>query len=72
MAVKNVIVLFEDETSREFGRCAWNWQDGVLTILKFIQDPHHGRRSVPLFQAPFDAVKCIDVEYDEEEVQGNA
>jgi hypothetical protein len=65
MAVENVTVNFEDGTSRAFGNCAWRWTDGVLTIMEFVNDPEFGKRSVPTFQAPYEAVQCIDIEYAE-------
>lgn len=68
MAVENVTVFFEDGTSRDFGSCAWNWREGVLTIMQYVTDPEHGRRSVPTFQAPYEAVKCIDIGYEEQKL----
>lgn len=71
MAVKNVTILFEDETSRDFGPVAWNWRDGVLTIMKFVvDDSPGGRRSVPFFQTPAEAVKSLDIEYTEADYHG--
>lgn len=71
MAVENVTVLFEDGTSRDFGPVAWNWRDGVLTIMKFVVDGSSGgKRSVPFFQTPAEAVKSIDIEYEEEDYHG--
>lgn len=64
MAVKNVTVFFEDGSRREFGNCAWNWLDGVLSIMKHV-GPF--RRSVPVAQIPFDAVRLVDIEYDDDD-----
>jgi hypothetical protein len=63
MAVVNVTVHFEDGTSRDFGDAAWSWRDGLLTIMHRV-GPF--QRSVPTSQIPYDAIKILDIEYDDD------
>lgn len=68
MAVKNVTIFFDDGSAREFGSCAWSWRDGLLTIMRMVGvSPASSGRSVPVAQVPCDAIKLVDIEYDDDD-----